>query len=184
MSVAVNAATLRRLHDGQYGTPSANGTVQVAGLTLELAEAEAAGSAPGTPTADGLGLGGPAAVRVASRDSAAAAELLAGLFGASPDSYLEPALNTSVHAVRLAHFAVEFVSSRTAAESDRIGSFLSAGGERIQSLALPMADLHRVRDLLTRQEIPFTQWGDSVLSLPARVLGGGALELSTTLAGR
>ena len=184
LSVAVDAAVLRRLHDGQYGAPSDDDTLVVGGLALQLAEAkaEAADPAPATPAAGRLGLGGPGAVRVASYDAMTAARRLAGLFGVQPGTYTEPALNCSVWSVRLAGFAVEFVSSRTAARADRTGAFLASGGERTQSLALPMADLHPVRERLAQLGIPFTQWGDSVLALPARVLGGGAVELSTTLA--
>jgi hypothetical protein len=183
LSVPVDAAVLRRLHDGQCGAP-ADDTLTVGGLTLQLAEAkaEAADPAPATPAADRLGLGGPAAVRVASYDAMAAAGHLAALFGVEPGRYTEPALNYSVWSVGLAGFAVEFVSSRTAATADRTGAFLASGGERTQSLALPMADLHPVRAVLAGHGIPFTQWGDSVLALPARVLGGGIVELSTTLA--
>jgi hypothetical protein len=195
LSVTADAAALGRLRAGRYGTPSDDDTIRLGGLLLQLAETkpdvtESAGSAgtdgPGsaTPVADELGLAGPAAIRVASFDGAAAAAELAELFGVTVRGYHEPAINAAVYAVPLGRFAVEFVSSLTGAGADRTGSFLAGGGERIQSLALPMADLHLVRDLLIQQELPFSQWGSSVLAVPGQILAPGTVELSTTLAGQ
>jgi methylmalonyl-CoA/ethylmalonyl-CoA epimerase len=156
------------------------------GISLELTEAHFPGDLrddPGwTPPTEGpenpLGIVGPVAIAVAARDPRAAAAWLSELTGGSAVGEEErPHANTLAVSVTFPDHVVEFVAPLATPAHDHLGLFLEQRGERLFSVAFPVADLYHTRAELARGGVRFEQFGRESLVLLPDGTGAGRIEL-------
>jgi hypothetical protein len=156
------------------------------GLTLELTAVRFAGDKrdnPGWTPAywreqHPLGITGNVVVKLASYEPEKAATDVAQLTGRDISPTEDPARNSTGFRVTFSDHAIEFVTSATGSDRDHVGVFLAGRGERIMSIELGIADLHRARAYLAGQGTPFTQWGSTSLVLSAGASLGAPIELT------
>jgi catechol 2,3-dioxygenase-like lactoylglutathione lyase family enzyme len=157
------------------------------GISLELTEHhfpddrrdESGWVPPAAGKGNPLGIAGPVAIGVASHDPEAAATWLSELTGvAEVQSEERVPMNTRAAAVSFPDHVVEFVTPLvTPATDQHLADFLRDRGERIFSVAFPVADLYEARAALTLRGVRFVQFGRSTLVLPPTTTGGARIEL-------
>jgi methylmalonyl-CoA/ethylmalonyl-CoA epimerase len=157
------------------------------GISLELTEHHFAGdrrdepgwAPPPAGETNPLGIVGAVAIGVASHDPEAGAKWLADLTGVSEvQSEERVPMNTRAASVGFADHVVEFVTPLvTPATDQHLADFLRDRGERIFSVAFPVADLYEARAALTLRGVRFVQFGRSTLVLPPATTGGVRIEL-------